>query len=57
MSVQLLKDTEKQIRQVNKFRLEIGLRPIEFVKRKCLRCDREFTALGNNTRTCGCRKN
>lgn len=39
----------KTIREVNKMRQDLGLTPMAQIERKCLRCNRNFTALKNSS--------
>lgn len=44
----------KSLEQVNKVRRENGLREIKYIIRKCLKCKKQFKALGANNYMCGC---
>jgi peptide subunit release factor 1 (eRF1) len=50
------KQAQKDLKEINKARKLVGLKPIEPTKRKCLRCDKEFISYGANHRMCGCTK-
>lgn len=47
---------DKQLREINSMRIELGLSPIVKTIRKCIghNCDKIFVSYGNQNRSCGC---
>lgn len=48
----LKKEWEREQEQFNKVRAVSGLKPLEFKKRTCLRCDKEFISESVGNRMC-----
>jgi len=42
----------EQVADVNRFRAEFGLSKLVPLKRKCLRCDKDFKSVGSFNRMC-----
>lgn len=57
MATQLNKLTDKSIKETNKFRKSIGLKPIELKQRECIRCGNIFISHGPGHRLCMCVNN
>ena len=43
---------DKEIKELNKLRLDAGLQPIKHLVRGCMRCCKEFISEGNWNRLC-----
>lgn len=41
-----------RINEINEFREEMGLKPLDTKKRNCLRCDKEFLSFGYQNKMC-----
>jgi hypothetical protein len=52
------KSFEKELNKINKFRTDMGLKPIVTKKRLCNKCDREFQSMVGyfSDFNCGCLK-
>ena len=46
------KQDRKQIKEVNELRSIVGLKPLEFIKRICLHCEKVFMSEGPHNRKC-----
>ena len=47
----------QDVNKINKFRISMGIRPIEPKIRECLKCSRDFESQDINNRVCyGCSK-
>ena len=44
--------TTLNIDEINKTRVELGLKPIKYVKKPCMRCEKEFLSEGSHNRFC-----
>lgn len=55
MAYILLAHDDKYLREVNNARKQLGLGPVVKLKRNCLKCEKEFIAIGRVNRLCyGC---
>ena len=43
---------EFRIEEINEFRAEMGLKPLDTKTRTCLRCSKEFLSFGNHNQMC-----